>query len=71
MGKKCKGKITYLMSYLMASFVLKFNSHLLDTKVGFRVVIACLELDNLREGREGKGSHISTFVHHLIRANVE
>lgn len=55
----------------MASFVLKFNSHLLDTKVGFRVVIACLELDNLREGREGKGSHISTFVHDLIRANVE
>jgi hypothetical protein len=48
----------------MASFVLKFNSHLLDTKVGFRVVIACLELDNPREGREGKPyKHICSPSH--------
>jgi hypothetical protein len=39
----------------MASFVLKPNPHLLDTKVGFRVVIAFWELDNPRGGREGKG----------------
>jgi hypothetical protein len=57
----------------MGSFVLKLNSHLLDTKgLGFRVVTTWWELDNPREGKEGKPykKHI-VFTIYLIRANVE